>query len=175
LVIDSGRPEIKVFTDHVFDLDEVVEPASSDDIVCILRERTRWQRLSSSAAESEADRIRRVPGCRIDLEAASRTASMSPYGLFPRLRDRVHTGPDPGDARNITVENASMRSGRLADRRRQRSEKERPSRARTRECRGGRVAEIGKAFGMRVIAWSPNLTSEEPQGQLVQSRSVSKG
>src|SRR5260370_41591828 len=35
-----GRPEIKVFTGHVFDLEQLAERLLQYDILCIMRERT---------------------------------------------------------------------------------------------------------------------------------------
>ena len=164
-----GRPEIKVFTDHVFDLDKLVERLLPYDIVCILRERTPMA----------AALIERLPNLKLIASTGSRNAAIDLEAARKHRVDVVHTGYSSTPtieftwalilaiARNITVENASMRSGGWQ------TGVGSDLRGKTLAVLGlgnvgGPVAEIGKAFGMRVIAWSPNLTSERASGvQLV--------
>jgi phosphoglycerate dehydrogenase-like enzyme len=164
-----GRPEIKVFTDHVFDLDKLVERLLPYDIVCILRERTPMA----------AALIERLPNLKLIASTGSRNAAIDLEAARKHRVDVVHTGYSSTPtieftwalilalARNITVENASMRSGGWQ------TGVGSDLRGKTLAVLGlgnvgGLVAEIGKAFGMRVIAWSPNLTSERASGvQLV--------
>jgi len=164
-----GRPEIKVFTDHVFDLDKLVERLLPYDIVCILRERTPMA----------AALIERLPNLKLIASTGSRNAAIDLEAARKHRVDVVHTGYSSTPtieftwalilaiARNITVENASMRSGGWQ------TGVGSDLRGKTFAVLGlgnvgGPVAEIGKAFGMRVIAWSPNLTSERASGvQLV--------
>jgi phosphoglycerate dehydrogenase-like enzyme len=164
-----GRPEIKVFTDHVFDLDKLVERLLPYDIVCILRERTPMA----------AALIERLPNLKLIASTGSRNAAIDLEAARKHRVDVAHTGYSSTPtieftwalilaiARNITVENASMRSGGWQ------TGVGSDLRGKTLAVLGlgnvgGPVAEIGKAFGMRVIAWSPNLTSERASGvQLV--------
>jgi len=164
-----GRPEIKVFTDHVFDLDKLVERLLPYDIVCILRERTPMA----------AALIERLPNLKLIASTGSRNAAIDLEAARKHRVDVVHTGYSSTPtieftwalilaiARNITVENASMRSGGWQ------TGVGSDLRGKTLAVLGlgnvgGPVAEIGKAFGMRVIAWSPNLTIERASGvQLV--------
>jgi len=164
-----GRPEIKVFTDHVFDLDKLVERLLPYNIVCILRERTP---MASALIE-------RLPNLKLIASTGSRNAAIDLEAARKHRVDVVHTGYSSTPtieftwalilaiARNITVENASMRSGGWQ------TGVGSDLRGKTLAVLGlgnvgGPVAEIGKAFGMRVIAWSPNLTSERASGvQLV--------
>src|SRR2546427_31325 len=164
-----GRPKIKVFTDHVFDLDKLVERLLPYDIVCILRERTPMA----------AALIERLPNLKLIASTGSRNAAIDLEAARKHRVDVVHTGYSSTPtieftwalilaiARNITVENASMRSGGWQ------TGVGSDLRGKTLAVLGlgnvgGPVAEIGKAFGMRVIAWSPNLTSERASGvQLV--------
>ena len=156
-----GRPEIKVFTDHVFDLDKLVERLLPYDIVCILRERTPMA----------AALIERLPNLKLIASTGSRNAAIDLEAARKHRVDVVHTGYSSTPtieftwalilaiARNITVENASMRSGGWQ------TGVGSDLRGKTLAVLGlgnvgGPVAEIGKAFGMRVIAWSPNLTTE---------------
>ena len=164
-----GRPEIKVFTDHVFDLDKLVERLLPYDIVCILRERTQMA----------AAPIERLPNLKLIASTGSRNAAIDLEAARKHRVDVVHTGYSSTPtieftwalilaiARNITVENASMRSGGWQ------TGVGSDLRGKTLAVLGlgnvgGPVAEIGKAFGMRVVAWSPNLTSGRASGvQLV--------
>lgn len=164
-----GRPDIRVFTDHVFDLDKLVERLLPYDIVCILRERTPMA----------AALIERLPNLKLIASTGSRNAAIDLEAARKHRVDVVHTGYSSTPtieftwalilaiARNITVENASMRSGGWQ------TGVGSDLRGKTLAVLGlgnvgGPVAEIGKAFGMRVIAWSPNLTSERASGvQLV--------
>lgn len=164
-----GRPEIKVFTDHVFDLDKLVERLLPYDIVCIQRERTPMT----------AALIERLPNLKLIASTGSRNAAIDLEAARKHRVDVVHTGYSSTPtieftwalilaiARNITVENASVRSGGWQ------TGVGSDLRGKTLAVLGlgnvgGPVAEIGKAFGMRVIAWSPNLTTERASGvQLV--------
>ncbi len=156
-----GRPEIKVFTDHVFDLDKLVERLLPYDIVCILRERTPMA----------AALIERLPNLKLIASTGSRNAAIDLNAARKHRIDVVHTGYSSTPtieftwalilaiARNITVENASVRSGGWQ------TGVGSDLRGKTLAVLGlgnvgGPVAEIGTAFGMRVIAWSPNLTNE---------------
>ena len=164
-----GRPEIKVFTDHVVDLDKLVERLLPYDVVCIMRERTPMA----------AALIERLPNLKLIASTGSRNAAIDLEAARKHRVDVVHTGYSSTPtieftwalilaiARNITVENASVRSGGWQ------TGVGSDLRGKTLAVLGlgnvgGPVAEIGKAFGMRVIAWSPNLTSGRASGvQLV--------
>jgi len=156
-----GRPEIKVFTDHVFDLDKLVERLLPYDIVCILRERTPMA----------AALIERLPSLKLIASTGSRNAAIDLEAARKHRVDVVHTGYSSTPtieftwalilaiARNITVENASMRSGgwqvTIGE----------GLHGKTLGLLGlGRVgsgvARVGRAFGMSTIAWSQNLTPE---------------
>jgi phosphoglycerate dehydrogenase-like enzyme len=159
-----GRPEIKVFTDHVFDLEELAERLLPYDILCIMRERTPM-----TAALFE-----QLPNLKLIASTGSRNAAIDLEAARKRHVDVVHTGYSSTPtieftwamilavARSITIENASLRSGGWqigvgSD-----------LRGKTLAVLGlgnvgGPVAAIGKAFGMRVIAWSPNLTREKAE------------
>jgi phosphoglycerate dehydrogenase-like enzyme len=156
-----GRPEIKVFTDHVFDLETLAQRLLPYDILCIMRERTPMT----------AALIERLPNVKLIASTGARNAAIDLEAARHRDVDVVHTGYSSTPtieftwamilavARQITIENASLRSGGW-------------QRGVGSDLRGkalavlglgnigGPVAAIGKAFGMRVIAWSPNLTRE---------------
>ena len=164
-----GRPEIEVFTDHVFDLEKLAERLRPYDILCVMRERTPMT----------AALIERLPNLKLIASTGARNAAIDLEATRKHRIDVVHTGYSSTPtieftwamilavARQITAENTSLRSGGW-----QRGVGS-DLRGKTLAVLGlgnvgGPVAEIGKAFGMRVIAWSPNLTSERASGiQLV--------
>jgi phosphoglycerate dehydrogenase-like enzyme len=157
----DGRAVVTVFNDHLSDSDALVARLQPFEVVCVMRERTPI----TSAVISRLPKLRLIAStgrlnASIDLEAAAR-----------RGIDVVHTRYSSNPtieltwalilavSRNIIAENASLRTGGwqrfvgndLA--------------GRTLGVLGlgnigGAVARIGKAFGMRVIAWSQNLTAD---------------
>ena len=159
-VLDS-RAAVTVFTDHLADPDAVVERLQPFDVVCVMRERTPMTRTI----------IERLPKLRLISSTAFRNASIDLKAAEERGVQVVHTGYTSaptieltwalilGSARNLVAENDSLRSGGW-----QRSIGDDMA-GRTLGVLGlgnvgGAVAQIGKAFGMNVIAWSQNLTAE---------------
>jgi phosphoglycerate dehydrogenase-like enzyme len=157
----KGRASITVFNDHVADVDAVVSRLLPFDIVCVMRERTPMTRAV----------IERLPKLRLIASTAFRNASIDVKAAEERHVQVVHTGYSSAPtieltwalisagARHIVDENASLRSGGW-----QRHIGEDLS-GRTLGVLGlgnigTPVAQIGKAFGMRVIAWSQNLTAD---------------
>ncbi|MBO38236.1 MAG: hydroxyacid dehydrogenase [Rhodospirillaceae bacterium] len=157
----SGRTQIEVFTDHLFDEDEIVRRLQDFEIICAMRERTPF----TSSLIERLPKLKLIvsSGMRnrgIDVEAAKRnnifvcgTKSMGKptaelaWGLILAL------------ARKIPAEDTNIRAGGW-----QQS---------IGECLtgktlgiaglgnlGSRMAKIAKAFDMKVIAWSENLTKE---------------
>jgi phosphoglycerate dehydrogenase-like enzyme len=157
----EGRGSITIFNDHIADADAVVSRLLPFDIVCVMRERTPMSRAV----------IERLPKLRLIASTATRNASIDIEAADERGIEVVHTGYSSAPtieltwalilagARHLVDENASLRGGgwqRFIG-----------------EDLGGRtlgllglgnigsaVAQIGKAFGMTVIAWSQNLTAE---------------
>lgn len=157
----KGRASVTVFNDHVADVDAVVSRLLPFDIVCVMRERTPMTRAV----------IERLPKLRLIASTAFRNASIDVKAAEERHVQVVHTGYSSAPtieltwalilagARHIVDENASLRSGGW-----QRHIGEDLS-GRTLGVLGlgnigTPVAQIGKAFGMRVIAWSQNLTAD---------------
>jgi phosphoglycerate dehydrogenase-like enzyme len=157
----DGRATVSVFNDHLTDSDAVVERLQPFDIVCIMRERTPITRAV----------IERLPNLRLICSTGSRNASIDLNAAEGRGVGVVHTGyfSAPtieltwalilGSARNLVAESVSLRSGGwqrfIGD----------DLAGRTLGLLGlgnvgGPVAQIGRAFGMNVIAWSQNLTAE---------------
>jgi phosphoglycerate dehydrogenase-like enzyme len=155
------RATVTVFNDHLADSDAVVERLKPFDVVCVMRERTPMTRAV----------IERLPKLRLIASTAMRNASIDVKAAEERGVQVVHTGYTSAptieltwalilaSARNLVAENASLRSGgwqqTVGD----------DMGGRTIALLGlgnvgGAVAKIGVAFGMKVIAWSQNLTSE---------------
>jgi Zinc-binding dehydrogenase/D-isomer specific 2-hydroxyacid dehydrogenase, catalytic domain len=154
------RATVTVFDDHLADSDAVIERLRPFDIVCAMRERTPMTRTI----------IERLPKLRLIASTAPRNASIDLKAAEERGVQVVHTGYTSastieltwalilGSARNLVAENASLRSGGwqrfIGD----------DMAGRTLGVLGlgnvgGPIAQIGRAFGMNVIAWSQNLTA----------------
>ena len=157
----DGRATVTVFNDHLADSDAVVERLQPFDIVCVMRERTPMTRTI----------IERLPKLRMISSTAPRNASIDLKAAEERGIEVVHTSYTSaptieltwalilGSARNLVAENTSLRGGgwqqSIGD----------DMAGRTLGVLGlgnvgGAVARIGNAFGMKVIAWSQNLTAE---------------
>jgi phosphoglycerate dehydrogenase-like enzyme len=159
-VLDE-RATVTVFNDHLADSDAVVERLQPFDIVCVMRERTPMARAI----------IERLPKLRLIASTGSRNASIDLKAAEERGVQVVHTGYTStptieltwalilASARNLVPENTSLRGGGW-----QQSVGDDMD-GRTLGLLGlgnvgGAVARIGNAFGMKVIAWSQNLTTE---------------
>lgn len=157
----SGRTEIEVFTDHLFDEDEIVRRLQDFEVICAMRERTPF---TSSLIERLPNlKLIISSGMRnrgIDIEAAKKnnvvvcgtksvgkpTAELA-WGLILAL------------ARKIATEDMNVRAGGW-----QQSIGEgligKTLGIAGLGNLGSRMAKIAKAFDMNVIAWSENLTQE---------------
>jgi phosphoglycerate dehydrogenase-like enzyme len=162
----DGRATITVFNDHLADPDRVIERLLPFDVVCVMRERTPLPRAI----------IERLPRLKLIASTAFRNASIDSAAAAEHGVPVAHTGYDSSptieltwalilaSARHIADENASLRSGGW-------------QRAIGDGLRGkslgilglgnigSEVAQIGRAFGMEVIAWGQNLTAEKAEAQ----------
>jgi phosphoglycerate dehydrogenase-like enzyme len=155
------RATATVFIDHLANSDAVIERLQPFDIVCVMRERTPMTRAI----------IERLPKLRLIASTAMRNASIDVKAAEERGVQVVHTGYTSAptieltwalilaSARNLIAENTSLRRGGW-----QQSVGDDMA-GRTLGLLGlgnvgGAVAKIGNAFGMKVIAWSQNLTNE---------------
>jgi phosphoglycerate dehydrogenase-like enzyme len=157
----AAHADITVFTDHLADQDAVVERLAPFDVVCVMRERTplprtvieRLPRLKMIASTGPFN-------ASIDVAAAKeRGIYVSTTGGYVESTVELTWALILAAARRIVDETLSVRGGgwqtsvgyqlggtvlgvlglgRI----------------------GSRVARVGTAFGMDVIAWSTNLTPE---------------
>jgi phosphoglycerate dehydrogenase-like enzyme len=169
----AGRAVITVFNDHLSQIDEIVERLLPFDVVCVMRERTPLPRAV----------IERLPRLKLIASTGSRNAAINLEAAAERGIVVAHTGYDGrstiemtwalilASARQVPLESANLRAGGW-----QRTVGD------VLQGKvlgilglgniGSEVARIGRAFGMDLIAWSQNLTSEK--AQLCGARLVSK-
>jgi phosphoglycerate dehydrogenase-like enzyme len=157
----SGRAEITVFNDHVRDPSALVERLLPFDIVCVMRERTplprevlqRLTRLKLIASTGSRN-------VSIDMGAAKElgiTVTATGYKSSPTIE--LTWALILASLRGIVHENNSVRNGAW-----QKSVGQDLSGNILGVVGlgniGGQVARIGIAFGMKIFAWSQNLTPE---------------
>ena len=157
----AGRAEITVFNDHLADPDALVARLLPFDVICVMRERTPLPRAI----------IEHLPQLKLIASTGSRNRSIDAAAAEEMGIRVIGTGyrSTPtiemtwalilASARHIVRESNSVRNGGWQT-----------SIGRELDGRvlgvlglgnvGGQVARVGLAFGMKVIAWSQNLTSE---------------
>jgi phosphoglycerate dehydrogenase-like enzyme len=160
----SARAEITVFSDHVFDPDELVERLAPFDAIMVMRERTplprsiieRLPRLGLIASTGPAN-------ASIDMDAAAE-AGIHVVHTSGTVASTVELtwALILGASRHLVAERQAVADGRWQS-----------TVGRELDRRvlgvlglgriGGRIARIGAAFGMDVVAWSTNLTADAAQ------------
>jgi phosphoglycerate dehydrogenase-like enzyme len=155
------RADIAVFQSHLADPEALIERLRPFDILCVMRERTPLPRSV----------IERLPNLKLIVSTGPINASIDVAAASDHRITVTHTdySSDPtieftwalilASARNIVTESNSVRSGGW-----QRTVGT-DLRGKTLGVLGlgrigSQVARIGSAFGMRLVAWSQNLTSE---------------
>jgi phosphoglycerate dehydrogenase-like enzyme len=150
-----------VFNDHVKELDALADRLAGHQVVCLMRERTPFPR----------DLFQRLPDLRLLITTGMRNASVDmaaakEHGVtvcgtrsFGQGTAELTWGLILNLARHIPHEHNAMRAGGWQ------TTIGRDLTGSTLGLLGlgklgSRVAAIGKAFGMEVIAWSRNLTDE---------------
>src|SRR6267378_7630539 len=155
------RADIAVFQDHLADTDAVIQRLLPFDVVCVMRERSPLPR----------NVIERLPNLKLIASTGSGNASIDVAAASEHGIAMLHTGyrSDPtieftwalilACARHIVTESNSVRSGGWQQ-------------TLGTDLRGkilgvmglgnvgSQVARIGTAFGMKLIAWSQNMTPE---------------
>jgi phosphoglycerate dehydrogenase-like enzyme len=156
------RAQVDVFRDHLADSADVIKRLLPYDVLCVMRERTPLRR----------ERIEQLPKLKLIASTGPRNASIDLDAAAARGIKVVHTGyfGSPtvelawglilGSARHLVAEAGSVRGGGW-----QRCIGDDLS-GKTLGIiglgnLGSKMAGIGLAFGMRVIAWSQNLTADK--------------
>jgi phosphoglycerate dehydrogenase-like enzyme len=158
----AARSQLDIHNDHLADGDAVVKRLLPYDIVCVMRERTPLRR----------EVIERLPNLKLIASTGPRNASIDLEAAAARGIQVVHTGyfGSPtveltwalilASARHIVAESNAVRGGgwqhTIGD----------DLAGKTLGLIGlgnigAKVAKIGAAFGMQVIAWSQNLSGEK--------------
>jgi phosphoglycerate dehydrogenase-like enzyme len=158
----ANRARVDVYNDHLADSEAVVQRLLPYDIVCIMRERTPLQRGV----------LERLPNLKLIASTGPRNASIDLEEAAAHGVKVVHTGyfGSPAveltwtlilsGARHLTEEAAAVRRGEwqhaIGD----------DLSGQTLGILGlgnlgSKVAQVALAFGMKVIAWSQNLTAEK--------------
>lgn len=154
--------EVTVFNEGLGDSDAIARTLRGFQIVCLMRERTPFPRAlfeklpdlkllvtsgaRNAAIDMAAAKDHGVVVCGTD-GAKHPTAELA-IGLLIDL------------ARNISVENARMKAGEVWQSTVGRDLFQHTIGILGLGNLGGRVAKVAQAFGMRVLAWSQNLTPE---------------
>ena len=158
----AAYAELTFFNDHLSDVDALVSRLEPFDIVCVMRERTPLT----------ADVIGRLPALKLIASTGPRNASIDVNAARARGIEIVNTGYNSyptieltwslilASARHIVTEAQGMRAGMWQ------KTLGLGLHGKTLGILGlGRVgagvARVGLAFGMKVIAWSQNLTSDK--------------
>ncbi len=158
----DGRANITVFVDHVSDENELAARLAPFNVICAMRERTALTRTL----------IERLPNLELIASTGRINAAIDVAAAEERGVKIVHTGyfPTPtveltwalilASQRHLMREVSSVRSGGWQQ------TVGSDLHGRTLGLLGlgnigGRVAQVGRAFGMRVIGWSQNLTAEK--------------
>jgi phosphoglycerate dehydrogenase-like enzyme len=158
----GASAELTFFNDHLSDVDALVSRLEPFDIVCVMRERTPLT----------ADVIGRLPALKLIASTGPRNASIDVNAARARGIVIVNTGYNSyptieltwslilASARHIVTEAQGMRAGMWQ------KTLGLGLHGKTLGILGlGRVgagvARVGLAFGMNVIAWSQNLTSDK--------------
>jgi phosphoglycerate dehydrogenase-like enzyme len=158
----AASAELTFFNDHLSDVDALVSRLEPFDIVCVMRERTPLT----------ADMIGRLPALKLIASTGPRNASIDVNAARARGIEIVSTGYNSypmieltwslilASARHIVTEAQGMRAGMWQ------KTLGLGLHGKTLGILGlGRVgagvARVGLAFGMKVIAWSQNLTSDK--------------
>jgi phosphoglycerate dehydrogenase-like enzyme len=159
--------EVVAFADHVRDVDQLVLRLSPFDAICPMRERTIFTRAI----------LERLPRLKLILATGGRNTATVDLAAARELGITVcetRSYPPPTVEltwwlllslfRRGTLEHASVRHGGwqlgIGD-----SLWEKTLGIVGLGKLGGPVAQVARAFGMRVIAWSTNLTAERAQAQ----------
>ena len=159
------RAEVTVFNDHLSDPDAVVRRLEPFDVVCVMRERTPLRRETIERLPNLKLIASTAPGnpVGIDLEAAGeRGIAVANTGYRSTPTIEMTWALILASTRNVVNESVAVRNGGWQQGVGEELE------GKTLGVLGlgniGRpVARIGAAFGMKVIAWSQNLTAEATQ------------
>lgn len=157
----AKRADIAVFNDHLDDPAAVVARLRPFDVICVMRERTRFPR----------ELIQQLPNLKLIASTGPRNAAIDTAAAEERGIVVTSTGYTSvptieltwalilSSARNLVQESNAVRNGGWQ------SGVGQELAGKTLGILGlgnigSEVARIGRAFGMKIIAWSENLTAQ---------------
>jgi phosphoglycerate dehydrogenase-like enzyme len=160
----AGRVDISVFSDHLDDENTLAERLAPFDVLCAMRERTALRRSL----------IERLPNLKLIASTGPINAAIDVAAAEERGIEIVHTGYSStptiemawalilASQRHLVREASSVRAGGWQ------TTIGGDLRGRTLGLLGlgnigGPVAQIGCAFGMKVVGWSKHLTPEKAE------------
>lgn len=155
------RAKVVIFNDHLSDADALVERLQSFSVICVMRERTPLNR----------ELLSRLPNLKLIVSTGKRNASLDTdackdLGIEVATTGYVESGAPEltwallmAISRHIVAENGNVRSGGWQ------TTVGVDLRGKTMGIVGlgrigSQIAAYAKVFGMKVIAWSENLTEE---------------
>ena len=157
----TGRAEISTFNDHIADPAALIDRLLPFDVICVMRERTplpreiieRLPRLKLIASTGPGN-------ASIDMAAASeRGISVTATGYRSTPTIELTWALILASMRHIVSESNGVRAGGWQTTIGQELEGKVLGVVGLGRV-GGQVARIGLAFGMKIIAWSQNMTPE---------------
>jgi phosphoglycerate dehydrogenase-like enzyme len=157
----TGRAEITTFNDHIADPAALIDRLLPFDVICVMRERTplpreiieRLPRLKLIASTGPGN-------ASIDMAAASeRGISVTATGYLSTPTIELTWALILASMRHIVSESNGVRAGGWQTTIGQELEGKVLGVVGLGRV-GGQVARIGLAFGMKIIAWSQNMTPE---------------
>ena len=159
----TGDVEVKVFNEPFKNADEVVRALQGFQIVAMMRERTAFPRKTIEALPDLKLLITTGAANKsIDVAAATeRGIAVAGTGTFGNPTTGVTFGLILELTRRIGFENARMKAGAAWQVTIGQDIEGMTLGVIGLGKLGRRVSNVAKAFGMKVIAWSPNLTAEK--------------
>jgi phosphoglycerate dehydrogenase-like enzyme len=159
----KGEIEVKVFNEHLGGADKVIATLQGFQVVVAMRERTAFpKKVIDALPELKLLITTGMRNASIDTEAAkARGITVCGTGTFGNPTSAIAIGLMLELTRHIGYENARLHSG-LPWQTTIGSDLEGMTLGVLGLGKlGARTANIAKAFGMKVIAWSQNLTAEK--------------
>jgi phosphoglycerate dehydrogenase-like enzyme len=159
----KGEIEVKVFNEHLGGADKVIAALQGFQIIVAMRERTGFpKKVIDALPELKLLITTGMRNASIDTEAAkARGIAVCGTGTFGNPTSAIAIGLMLELTRHIGYENARLHAGAPWQTTIGRDLEGMTLGVLGLGKLGARTANIAKAFGMKVIAWSQNLTAEK--------------
>jgi phosphoglycerate dehydrogenase-like enzyme len=159
----KGETELKVFNEHLGGADKVIAALQGFQIIVAMRERTAFpKKVIDALPELKLLITTGMRNASIDTEAAkARGIAVCGTGTFGNPTSAITIGLMLELTRHIGYENARLHAGAPWQTTIGRDLEGMTLGVLGLGKLGARTANIAKAFGMKVIAWSQNLTAEK--------------